>query len=69
MVDVSNSNADSVVKDTVSGRSSFVKPLEAEEPFSEFLNYVRRQEKCQMMGQAHVKYAQTRMLINHVASL
>ena len=39
----------------------FVKPLEVDEPFSDFLSYVQDQEKG-FQGHSHVKYAQTRML-------
>lgn len=53
------SNADSVVMNPEDGIKYFVKPLEIEEPFEDFLNYVKDQELGAVATQA-VRYAQTR---------
>jgi len=49
----------------VDGLVYFVKPLEVDEPFSNFLTYVQEQEKG-LQGASHVKYAQTRKLYTMV---
>ena len=54
------SNADAVVTNPADGVKYFVKPYEVEEPFADFLHYVRTQELDKDML-SNVKYAQTRM--------
>ena len=51
-----------MVTNTENGTTYFVKPLEVEEPFEDFLNYVKDQEQGAVTTGA-VKYAQTRMWI------
>ncbi|SLM38298.1 JmjC domain [Lasallia pustulata] len=53
-----NGNADSVVMNPEDGITYFVKPLEIEEPFGNFLDYVKDQELGAATTQA-VRYAQT----------
>ena len=52
-------NADSVVRDPVDDKLYFVKPLEEEEPFEDFLASIVVQEKRRGIEE-NVKYAQTR---------
>ncbi len=54
-------NADSVVRSDEDGELRFVKPLQVEEEFAEFLGYVRRQELEGIDGkeEKELKYAQT----------
>jgi len=50
-------NADSPTKADDGDGFYFVKPLELEEPFGEFLKYIQHQEQCSATG--NVKYAQS----------
>lgn len=56
------SNADAVVRTSDDGPTYFVKPLEVDEPFSDFIDYVRNQEMSeeQMKTAGNVKYSQAR---------
>lgn len=56
------SNADAVVRPADDGPTYFVKPMEVDEPFSDFVDYVRNQEKTErrMSKDEKVKYSQAR---------
>lgn len=56
-----NSNADAVVRDPESKMAYFVKPLEVEEPFADFIRYIRDQERSRDV-ESLVKYGQARSL-------
>jgi hypothetical protein len=53
-------NADAVVKREEDGKEYFVKPLEVEESFQDFVNYIQDQD-IRGDRDSDVKYAQTRM--------
>lgn len=56
------SNADAVVRTSDDGSTYFVKPMEVDEPFSDFIDYVRNQEMSEgrMKTTGNVKYSQAR---------
>lgn len=53
------SNADAVLRDPMSNEAYFVKPLEVEESFTEFVRYVQNQERSNH-AEKNVKYSQAR---------
>lgn len=54
-----SSNADAVVVNPSDNQPYFVKPLERDEAFSDFLRHIRDQEFSHESG-GHVKYSQAR---------
>lgn len=55
-----NRNADAIVLNPNDERSYFVKPLEVDELFSEFIRYIRDQELLSPKPARNVKYSQAR---------
>ncbi len=53
-------NADAVVTNPDDGLSYFVKPLELDELFSDFIHYIRDQELLNRSPAGNVKYSQGR---------
>lgn len=53
-------NADAIVLDPNNGTSHFVKPLEVDELFSDFIRYIRDQELLSPEPAGNVKYSQAR---------
>lgn len=54
------SNADAAVVNHTDNQTYFVKPLERDEPFTDFIRDIRAQEFSDAKEISHVKYSQAR---------